>query len=1125
MRKKGVWSCPVPKKALSIMKWSVFFFCLGIIQSWAVDSYSQQTRFSLKFEGTKLVQVLNAIENQSEFYFLYNENFVDVNRPVNVQVRDQKIDEVLKQVLEGTGISYSIHDRQIVLTQGSDPGISTGAQPARTVRGKVTGSAGDPIPGVSVSVRGTTAGTITDANGSYSISSVPPDATLVFSFVGMKTVELAVAGKQVLDVALEEETIGIDEVVAIAYGTQKKSEVTGSISSINAEQLKDMPTNNIGQKIQGKFAGVQIYQTSGEPGGSGLSFRIRGQASVNGGNSPLVVIDGFPSRTGIEALSPTEIESITVLKDASATSLYGSRAANGVILITTRQAKNGEKNIEFSTYAGVDIVPDRGRPDVMNAQEFAQFKKEYYEDKARYEGYTGGVPEQYQHPEQIKDGTDWFDILLQDAMTQNYNLSMSSGVANLKSSVNLNYSKQEGVILNTYSEKFNVRANNIYTASDRLTFGLNLGATYRKRQITPGLGNGRNIIGSAFLMDPALKYKNDDGTYPVSFTAPGMFANANYYLVLKQRVNPAKQLNVLANAFAELKIIDGLKYKISANADLGNTVNRKFEPSTARGGMFSAPPLPPIGSYGTDNHLSWLLENTLNYDVTFAGKHNINAFLGYSAQKTTYESSIINASQYPDDEIEWINVATTRVGDASNTEWSMLSYIGRLNYNYQGKYLFSFAFRRDGCSRFGANAKWANFPSVSVGWVASDEAFLKNMEALSWLKLRASYGEVGNNNIGDYRYLATVSTSNYVFGNTVTPGRTISKLGNDNLTWETTRQFDMGFDLGLYKDRIFFVYDYYRKTTEGLLYSTDIPYQAGFGSIDSNIGEFRFRGHEIGLETRNMVGKFQWNTSLNISFNRNEAVKLGTNNTPIGGYANQGDENRTEVGQPLGQFWGYVYDGVYMTQQEVESQPKHASSMIGTVRMKDVGGPEGVPDGIINMDDMTFIGDPNPDFIYGITNSFSWKNFDASVVLAGSVGGDIMNRVLEWTENIDGVFNVTKEVAERWRSEENPGKGKIPRTRTGTTELFRYNNTRWVSDGSYLMAKNITLGYTLPVKFSTLIKNARVYLSVQNAFVITGYDGLNPEVSRDGLNGLHFGVDETFYPVPRTYTVGLNVNF
>lgn len=1108
-----------------MMKWSVFFFCLGIIQSWAGDVYSQQTRFSLKFEGTKLVNVLNAIENQSEYYFLYNEDFVDVNKTVDVQVKDLKIEQVLDQLLESTGIVYSIHDRQIVLTHMGDANPVFISQNEKQVRGKVTGSAGDPIPGVSVVVKGTTSGTITDADGNYSLPAVSPNGTLVFSFVGMRTLELPVAGKLVLDITMEEETIGIDEVVAIAYGTQKKSEVTGSISSISTEELKDMPSNNIGQKIQGKFAGVQIYQTSGEPGGSGLSFRIRGQASVNGGNSPLIVIDGFPSRTGIDALSPTEIESITVLKDASATSLYGSRAANGVILVTTKQAKNGEKNIEFNAYAGVDIVPDRGRPDVMNAQEFAQFKKEYYEDKALYEGYTGGVPAQYQNPSQYKDGTDWFDILLQDALTQNYNLSMSSGVANLKSSVNLNYSKQEGVVLNTYSEKFNARANNIYAASEKLTFGLNLGITYRKSQITPGLGNGRNIIGSAFLMDPSLKYKNDDGTYPISFSAPGMFANANYYLVLKQRVNPTKQLNVLANAFAELELIKGLKYKISANADLGNTVNRTFEPSTARGGMFSAPPLPPIGSYGTENHLSWLLENTLNYDMTIEQKHNVSAFLGYSAQKTSYESSKINASQYPDDEIEWINVASTRVGDASNTEWSMLSYIGRLNYNYDSKYLLSFAFRRDGCSRFGANAKWANFPSVSVGWVASDESFMKNFDKISWLKLRASYGEVGNNNIGDYTYLATVATSNYVFNNSIIPGRTISKLGNDNLTWETTKQFDLGFDLGMFKDRIFFVYDYYHKSTEGLLYSTNIPYQSGFGSIDSNIGEFKFRGHEFGLETRNMVGKFQWNTSLNVSFNRNEAVKLGTNNTPIGGYANQGDENRTEVGQPLGQFWGYVFDGVYMTQAEYNSQPKHASSMVGTVRMKDVGGPEGVPDGVINMDDMTFIGDPNPDFIYGITNSFAWKNFDASIVLAGSVGGDIMNRVLEWTENIDGVFNVTKEVAERWRSEDNPGKGNIPRTRSGTTELFRYNNTRWVSDGSYLMAKNITLGYTVPVKLSNLVKSARVYLSVQNAFVITGYDGLNPEVSRDGLNGLHFGVDETFYPVPRTYTIGLNVNF
>ena len=449
----------------------------------------------------------------------------------------------------------------------------------------------------------------------------------------------------------------------------------------------------------------------------------------------------------------------------------------------------------------------------------------------------------------------------------------------------------------------------------------------------------------------------------------------------------------------------------------------------------------------------------------------------------------------------------------------MISYLARANYDYMGKYLLSVSFRRDGCSRFGANAKFANFPSVSVGWLASDEAFLEQIDKLSYLKIRGSYGVVGNYNIGDYNHLATVGTANYVFNNGITAGRALSRIGNSELTWETTKSVDVGVDVGLFNDRIFLVYDYYWKTTDGLLYQIDIPYSSGFGDIQSNIGEFRFWGHELNIETKNLTGDFKWNTSLNLSFNKNKAIKLGTNNTPIGGNNNQEDYNRTEVGKPLGLFYGYVYDGVFMTQEEYEAGPKHASSMVGTVRMKDLNG-----DNIIDNSDRTFIGDPNPDCLFGMTNTFSWKNFDASLVFTGSLGGDIIDATYEWTENIDGCFNVRKDVANRWRSEEDPGNGEIPRTRTGTTELFRYTNSRWVFKNNYITLKNLTVGYTIPVKKNPYIKGVRVYGSAQNLFTIGSYPGMNPEVNKN-TSGLYQGVDHTTYPVARIYTIGLNVKF
>lgn len=1009
-------------------------------------------------------------------------------------------------------------------TTPDNPLVSMVTQQNKKVSGVVYDTNGDPAIGANVIVKGTTNGTITDMDGKYTLE-VPANAILQISYIGYNTQEIPVGNKTTINVNLKEDTQALDEVVVVAYGTQKARSVTGAMSKLDASELSDMPVSQIGEKLQGKFSGVQINQANGEPNG-GLVIRVRGAASINGGNEPLVVIDGFPTTSGLASISPDEIENITVLKDAASASLYGSRAANGVILVTTKSTKGvsaGKPRIDFSAYFGIDKVSNQGRPDLMNAQEFAQFKKEYYEDQALYEGYTGGVPECYQNPQAVGKGTDWFDVLLQDAITQNYNLGLSAAGEKFKSAVNINYNAKEGVILNTYSNRFAARANNVYEASDRVSFGLNVSGSYTVGQLTDGLGGGRNIIGSAMLMDPQLKYKNDDGTYPIAYTQPGMFANANYYLVLTQRQNPSKTFRGTVNAYTDIKIIDGLKYRLSANADLANNSRSNWIPSTANGGMFSAPPQPAKGSYHTSNYVNWLLENTLTYNKTIANDHNLDILVGYTTQKNTQENARIDASDYPDDELPWFGTAITRTGNSDADKWgswAMISYLGRLNYDYKEKYILSVAFRRDGCSRFGSNAKFANFPSVSVGWIASDEPFMEKYDKVSHLKLRGSYGLVGNYNIGNYTYLASIGSYNYVTDGSITAGRALSRIGNNELTWETTKQMDFGVDLGLFNDRVFLVYDYYRKYTDGLLYQINIPYSSGFSDIQSNIGEFHFWGHEISLETKNMVGAFKWNTKINVSIDRNKAAKLGTNDTPIGGNQNQEDYNRTAVGKPLGMFYGYIYDGVFMTEAEYEAGPKHTSSMVGTVRMKDLNG-----DNKIDMDDRTFIGNPNPDFTFGITNEFSWRDFDASLLLTGSVGNDIIDGTLEWTENIDGVFNVLKGVANRWRSLENPGDGQVPRTRTGTTELFRYNNSRWVSNGSYLRVKNLTIGYTVPIKKNPYVKGLRVYASGQNLLTWTGYKGMNPEVSSRGASGLYQGVDITAYPVARTFSLGVNVKF
>ncbi|MDR0758370.1 MAG: TonB-dependent receptor, partial [Tannerella sp.] len=999
-----------------------------------------------------------------------------------------------------------------VNARGGDSSGTPELQQNKTrITGTVVDQTGEPVIGANIVEKGVASnGTITDADGKFNLE-VSSGATLIISYIGYVTQEVAVTNRTSLNITLAEDSKALDEVVVVAYGTQKVRSVTGAMSKLNTDELADMPVPNIAQKLQGKFSGVQIYQANGEPNG-GLIFRIRGQASPNGGNSPLVVIDGFPATTGLEVLSPDEIENISILKDASSAALYGSRAANGVILVTTKTAKAGKTQIEFSTNVGWENVDSRGKPDFMNAKEFAQFKKETFEDQARYEGYTGGVPECWANPESVQEGTDWYDILLRTAMTQNYNLGLTSGTDKIQSSVNVNYNKTEGVLINTWSERFTGRANNIFHASERVTFGLNLSASYITNNILGNLVGGHmgSFLVQSILMDPQLKYKNDDGTYPISYSQPSMFGVPNYYLALKKREYPQARMSTRNNIFGEVKILDGLKYRISGNIELYNRTYREWIPSDVNGSLQTTPPNPATGKYDTQKNVNWLVENTLNYDKTFAEKHHIAVLLGYTTQKMNDETTSISATNYPDDEVSWINAASSRVGTGSTYEWSMISYLARLNYDFAGKYLLSAAFRRDGCSRFGPDSKYANFPSVSLGWIASDEAFLRDIDPLSYLKFRASYGKTGNYDIGNYDWIPEVGTANYVVNGSITAGRAPSRIGNSALTWETTSQYDAGLDVGLFNDRIFLVYDYYWKSTDGLLYNIDIPTQTGFSAIRSNIGEFRFWGHEFGVETKNMVGEFRWNTNFNITFNRNKAIKLGTNDTPIGGNSNMGDYNRTEVGKPLGLFYGYINDGVYMNQAEFDAGPKMVSSTVGTVRYKDLNG-----DNVIDMDDRTFIGDPNPDFLYGMTNDFSYKNFDAGLVVAGSVGGDILDGFMEWTEVLEGVFNVKKGLANRWRSEENPGDGVYPRTLTGTMEQFRYNNTRMVFDGSYLMVKNLTVGYTFPVKPNSFFRGLRIYVSGQNLLTLTKYPGLNPEANFHGSDGLHQGIDWGVYPIAR----------
>jgi TonB-linked SusC/RagA family outer membrane protein len=1007
------------------------------------------------------------------------------------------------------------------------------SQSPQTISGTVTEAAtGEGLPGVTVMIKGTGDGMVTDLEGKYRIN-VPQDLqnpTIVFSFVGYKTQEVPVANQSVIDVALQEDSKQLEEIVVVGYGSQLKAEVTGAVQSINADDLKDIPVSSVTQKLQGRLAGVQINQTTGKPG-QGMSVRIRGQLSVTGGSDPLYVVDGFPITGDIGALNPDEIEDISILKDAASTSLYGSRAANGVVLITTKQAKAGQTNISFNTNVGIQEVPRRGRLDMMDAVEFAQFKKEYYKDAGQE------VPAVFQNPSQYEGKTnDWYDALLRRAPIQSYNLTLASNRDKIKTALIAGVFDQKGVVLNSDYRRYSLRMNTDYEVSDKVKIGFNIAPSYIQDNIPRTDGDrGTGILFNALHTWPIMPIYDENGELTMYNKFPAetgnIFAYANWVRSAQELVNETKTTNLLSNAYLQYKPFEGLVLRSTFNAEIKNSKFFFFNPSTATSNINTPIPTTAVSIREGFETLSWLNENL----ATFSKKINDHQFEllgGFTNQRFRLDRTRIQADTYSDDRLPTIQggININRGGTHSDVqEWSLTSFLSRLTYNYRGKYLVTAAVRSDGSSRFGSENRWGTFPSASVGWVFSEENFLKSIEQISFAKVRASFGVTGNNNIGNYTQYALINnTVNAAFGDNVAPGAVVTSLANNNLGWETTSQFDAGLDLGLFNDRVQFLYDYYQKKTTNLLYSVQVPQESGFSNFNDNIGEIDFWGHEFALTTINTTGKLKWTTNANISFNRNKVVALADGIDRV-----YGTFHITQVGQPFGQFYGLVADGVYMNEADLNSSPQvPGRSTVGSIKLRDING-----DGIITYggdnDDRTIIGNPFPDFTYGITNTLRYGNFDFSILGSGSQGNQLLMRHLYSTANLDGVFNLVDGVKYRFRSEENPGKGFYGTTVGGgnVTGIERdWMNSRFIADASFFTIKNITLGYTLN-KNNKFFKSARFYTSIQNAWIFTSYwGGSNPETSAQG-NGqgdggnLSQGVDLSNYPVPRTYTIGVNMNF
>lgn len=1093
----------------------VMMLTLGIT-AWAQS-------LQIRLNNVTVKKAMTELKQKSGYSFVYEASDVDINKKVNIDAKDLK--QAIGQILDGQNLNYEIKGKNVIVRKIASQQSQPTTFGNRLLSGFITDMNGEAIIGATIKERGTNRGVVTDFEGHYQIE-VPDNAVLEISYIGYDNQIISVNGRTKVNITMKENVQSLDELVVTAYGTQTRRNVTGSMQTVDFSDLKNLPAGQFTQKIQGQIAGVQVNQGTGVPG-QGMNVKIRGAASLSTGASPLYVVDGFPIVGEINNINPSEIESMSVLKDAAATALYGSRAAFGVVLITTKGAKAGKTSVDVDAYVGMQSVPQKGRPKMMDGTEWAQFRKENYEDLGI------AVPNIYQNPSQYGKGYDWYDAMLRNAMIQDYNVTIKGGTENFTSSVVLGYFDQDGVMQNSDYKRFSARANAMYKISPTLTARFSIAPTfsYENRPSTDGaFFGGGGLLANANLTPPIINWQNDDGTYPVNINTSGVtqVETPNWVRSIRDTKNERTIKRLLANASLEFTPIEGLLIKTSASTDLGSEFHTYFQPSTA--GRAFAAAANSINAYLSDannRYYSWLWENTATYSKTL-GEHHFEVLGGYTVQKFRSDYTGISGSNYADDRIQTINAALVKNNPSQDVqEWSMMSYLGRVNYDWKGRYLLSASIRRDGSSRFGSENKWGNFPAASVGWLVNEEKFMENFDWISLMKIRASYGLIGNNNIGNYTQYNVISNSNTVFGSTTSSGIRVTNLGNTELGWERTAEFDFGIDLSFLNNRITFTYDYYNKTTKDLLYSLSVPRESGFSNFMGNVGKLRFWGHEFSVVSHNLTGEFKWDTNFNISFSDNKVLELSGLSDQLIAWTGI-ISTITEVEGRIGQFYGMVQDGVYKNQSDYDNSPKAVDSQVGTIKFKDINS-----DGQITYDDVNgdkaIIGNPFPDFIFGITNNFYYKNFDLSVITSGSVGNDIATPMEQGMTNLDGLFNVLADVKDRWRSEQNPGAGKYGKTTGGTGRERDQFHSRYIKDGSYLAIKNITLGYTFPAKTIRYINSMRVYASVQNPFIFTSYPYGNPEVGVD-FNGnapssLLQGIDYSTYPVPRTFTLGLNVSF
>ncbi|MEO6914577.1 MAG: TonB-dependent receptor [Chitinophagaceae bacterium] len=1052
-----------------------------------------------------------------------------------------------------------------------------------TITGKVTdGATREILNGVTVAIKGSTTATSTDAQGFYTISAATTDI-IIFSFVGYVPQEIPVAARTVINIQLRADALSLNEAVVVGYGTQRKANITGAVSSISARNIKDLSVTTFENAVLGQVAGVQVQEPSGEPG-SAPTIRIRGVGSISAGNEPLYVIDGFPVSKNVDpgvqgdvarrtvafraqpsnplgTISPGDIESIEILKDASAAAIYGSRGSNGVVLITTKKgSRDGKPSVAFNSYIGVQKVSHK--VNLMNAAELSVYVKEaknnaYIQDVpgalasdpnpvrstkiAAVPSLTPGfylIPDDFLNPTGVD--TDWQDVLFKTASIQNSTLSLSGGSEKLSYYVSGNYYDQKGIIDNTGFKRYSFRVNLAAQPFSKLKVGINLNPSFTDQQrgstSAPYFADPPGAVYTALVTSPTVSPYLPNGTINQTdnqshlFTETGldaaMTASSNPLAVVNYIHDNLNQFRTFTSGFAEYEIIKGLKYKLYGGADI-NSYNKNYYRQRAfldRNATVGV----PFGQSNSSLETNWLVENTLSYEKR-AGEHFITAVAGYTAQKDRLKANQVQAENFPDDLVQTVSGGQITGGTSTIEEWSLVSYLARANYTFRDRYLLSATIRADQASRFGKGNRTGTFPSLSAGWKISEESFMKNISFITDLKLRGSWGKTGNFLIPNYASIGLLNPYKYVFGNAIANGIAPTTPGNGALTWEKNTQTDFGLDIGILKNRIFVSLDLYRKVTSDLLLNVQIPAAVGFGTLSplQNIGEVENKGFEVAITSYNLTGKFTWYTDLNFSTNTNKVLKLGVTGDPILGNSGNGNRHITRIGDPVGSYYGYVVDGIYQTQADISKAPKDQvaqKTMPGDFRFKDVNG-----DGVINALDRTAIGSYQPRFTYGMTNRFGYKGFELSLLIQGVEGAKILNLTRRHLANGEAGTNSYAFELDRWVSVDHPGNGKIPRADRLNDASHNMNNrpsTFQIEDGSYLRLRNVTLGYTFsPEKMGARFPALRVYVTGTNLITSTKYQGYNPEVNNQATSNTTPGEDYGAYPLTKNYTLGINVTF